>query len=89
MDISKPGTAIVVYSDDGPSGPCGQGMETTCPHTAIHVFENEELMRSFCESHEWRNGKNWSVHAMVVGEFHSTGMSLTIHKQLDSAIPTV
>jgi hypothetical protein len=45
-EISKtvaqaPPTYAIVYLDDGPSGICGQSMDTTSPHTRVFLFHSE------------------------------------------------
>ena len=84
IDLTTPGTAVQIYRDDGPSGPCGQSMSTTCSHTALHVFRSEYEMRLFLEAHKFRNGKRHSLHYLVVGEGGTLGTSLTVHSGQDS-----
>ena len=43
---------VLVYLDDGPSGPCGQSMSITSPHTRVHIFEDEDALR------EWSKDKD-------------------------------
>ena len=82
MDISKPGTVIVIYSDDGPSEPSENTTSIDCPHTEIHVFENRELMHEFVKDGDWNGqGRRPRVQSLTVGEGHSLGTFLTIHKQ--------
>lgn len=40
----KPGMGWSLYMDDGPGGPCGQGMRTTCPHAVLQIWPNQEAM---------------------------------------------
>ena len=77
------GTVIAVYRDDGPSGICGQSMEITCPHTAIHIFKSEEEFWTFVRDNPGRGGKNSQLHYVVVrgpGLFETTlGTSIHFH----------
>lgn len=36
---------LVIYTDKGPTGMCGQSMSTTCPHTHIHIFDSEQQFK--------------------------------------------
>lgn len=69
----KPGMAWVLYSDNGPGGPCGQGMRTTCPHTYLMTWPNEDAMREAMKDNKWRNKKH-TVMCGVVGEYTSGGL---------------
>lgn len=67
------GMAWCLYSDEGPSGICGQSMDTTCPHTYLTIWPNEDAMRNDMEGKKpGRNGKRARVMHGVVGEW-STG----------------
>ena len=39
----------LVYTDEGPGGPCGQGMHTTSAWTRVYVFDDEDAARSWLE----------------------------------------
>ena len=65
----KPGMAWILYSDNGPSGPCGQDMRTTGPHTAFHIFPNEQAMRQALEAGVGRNKISGHVDYGVVDEW--------------------
>ena len=82
VDIQRPGTAIMVYTDEGPNGPCGQSMSVTCPHMAVHVFRSETAMREFVDANpNWsRNGKRAKLWWVIVGETSTSGASLTVHE---------
>lgn len=41
---------FVIYTDDGPNGPCGQCMSITCPWTKLFIFRSYESMKEFCEN---------------------------------------
>jgi len=83
-DMTRPGTAILAYTDQGPNGPCAQSMSVTCPKLAIHVFPHEDAMRSWCEENQssLTSGKRAEVRYLIVGEGGSLGMSLNVHPAL-------
>lgn len=71
------GSVLVIYTDDGPSGPCGQSMKTTCEHTRVYRFSSESRFRGFVGSKSLidvfgRKGKKAKVSIVVIGEW-STG----------------
>jgi hypothetical protein len=51
------GRAYVVYTDDGPIGPCGQSMATTCRWTRLHIFRDDEHMREWAAIHCGMSGR--------------------------------
>lgn len=53
----KPGMAWALYADDGPGGPCGQSCRTTCPHSVLAVWPNEDAMRAAMANGFGRNRK--------------------------------
>ena len=53
----KPGMAWALYADDGPGGPCGQSCRTTCPHSVLAVWPNEDAMRAAMSNGFGRNRK--------------------------------
>lgn len=70
----KPGMAWALYFDDGPDGPCGQSMRTTCPHSVLHVWPNESDMRiAMQDGHIGRNKKARVMYG-VVDEWSSPGV---------------
>ena len=42
----------VVYTDEGPSGICGQAMSITCPWTRVWLFSSEQAMHAFLKVQE-------------------------------------
>lgn len=71
----KPGTAWMLYMDDGPGGPCGQSMRTTCPHGVLHVWPNEDAMRAaMAASGSVGRNKKAKVMYGVVDEWTSPGV---------------
>jgi hypothetical protein len=61
-----PGAGWVLYADHGPSGPCGQGMSTTCPHGLLMTFPDEDTMRQFMENEfQARSKKHWLMWGVV------------------------
>lgn len=70
----QPGMAWALYADDGPGGPCGQSMRTTCPHSVLHVWPNEDAMRAaLADGHIGRNKKARVIYG-VVDEWTSPGV---------------
>lgn len=63
----KPGMGWALYSDDGPGGPCGQSMRTTCPHTVLMTWPNETAMREALKDRKWRNQKHKLLFGVVDG----------------------
>ena len=61
MQAEKEYTIAVVYSDDGPKGPCGQSCSTTMPWTKVWLFKNEEDARQFCKNHQFPDRKKSRV----------------------------
>lgn len=69
----KPGMAWILYTDNGPGGPCGQSMRTTCPHSVLHVFPSETEMRAYAEEGVGRNKKG-RVEYGVVDDWSAAGV---------------
>jgi len=69
----KPGMAWALYTDNGPGGPCGQGSRTTCPHSVLSIWPNEDAMRKTLAEGIGRNKKG-SVMTGVVDEWTSCGL---------------
>lgn len=75
----KKGMAWALYADDGPSGPCGQSMRTTCSHSVLHVWQTEREMREAMNRGIGRN-KKARIMCGVVGEWTSGGIfGVVIH----------
>lgn len=75
----QPGSAWALYQDGGPIGGCGQGGRTTCPHTVMMVWENEECMRKAIERGIGRNKRQPIAHG-VVDEWTSAGVfAIEVH----------
>lgn len=76
----RPGNVLSIIHDDGPSGPCGQCMSITCPHTMIHWYPSEDAYRANRPTH--RNGVRTRERVVVVGDWASPGrVSLTVHPE--------
>lgn len=73
----KPGTAWAIYSDQGPQGPCGQSMDTTCPHTVLMTWPNEEAMKAEMDSFKPRNKKHTLIWG-VVDEYTAGGVFIVV-----------
>lgn len=69
----RPGMAWVLYMDNGPGGPCGQGGRTTCPHTTLYLFTNESDMRTAVANGIGRN-KKAGLHLGVIGDWSSPSL---------------
>lgn len=75
------GMGWCLYSDEGPSGPCGQSCDTTCPHAYLAVWPSEDAMREAMESKKaGRNGVRARVMWGVIGEWTAGNFSITINK---------
>lgn len=76
----KPGMAWCLYSDEGPNGPCGQSMDTTCPHAYLAIWPNEDSMRAAMESGKaGRGGKRERVMWGVVGEWTTGKFTVSVY----------
>lgn len=76
----KIGMAWALYADDGPQGPCGQSMRTTCAHSVLHVWNTEAEMREAMERGIGRN-KKARIMCGVVGHWISGGVfGVVIHE---------
>lgn len=68
-----PGSIFVIYSDDGPGGPCGQGGDTIIPHTYLHIFDSTSHFRHWLQENDakslGRNGHRYKVRVISPGEF--------------------
>ena len=69
----KPGMAWALYCDDGPGGPCGQSMRTTCPHSVLMTWPTEAAMREDMDGKKWRNQKHRIIWG-VVDEYTAGGV---------------
>jgi hypothetical protein len=75
------GMGWCLYSDEGPSGVCGQSMDTTCSHTYLAIWPNENAMRAEMESGKTgRGGKRGRVMWGVVGEWATGKFTVSVHK---------
>ena len=64
------GNCIVVYSDKGPLGPCGQSMCTTCPHTYLYWFPDEDTMKAkLNDGTIGRRGSRPRIEYVVIGDY--------------------
>lgn len=63
----------MIYFDDGPGGPCGQSMRTTCPHASIHIWDSEDKMREDLKTMTPRNPKARMMYG-VVDQWSSPGI---------------
>ena len=83
----KPGMAWALYSDEGPTGFCGQDMRMTCPHALLIVWDSDSAMREACrENAVGRNGSRKRLMWGVVGEYTAGGVFTVVDKRLDTPI---
>ena len=74
------GMGWCLYSDEGPTGICGQSMDTTCPHAYLAVWPNEDVMRQAMESGKaGRRGKRERVMWGVVGEWSTGKFTVSVY----------
>lgn len=79
--ILKPGMAWALYSDNGPGGPCGQSCRTTCPHSVLSIWPNEDVMREALSSGNIGRNKKHTLMTGVVDEWTSGGnFRIIIHE---------
>jgi len=69
----KPGMAWALYSDEGPSGPCGQSVRAMSPRTVLMTWPNEAAMRSALEK-STMDGKKKQIKWGVVDEYTAGGI---------------
>jgi hypothetical protein len=67
------GNVLVVYTDDGPSGPCGQCMSVTAPHTYLLIYKTEDEFKKDMKN-IGRGGKNAKIRFVVIGEWSNQGI---------------
>jgi len=60
MNVLKP-TIAVVYTDQGPGGPCGQDMITTSCWTKVYLFYTEDDARKWIETFQFPKRKKSQV----------------------------
>lgn len=70
----RPGNAWALYMDDGPGGPCGQSMRTTCPHSVLYIWPDEASMRKAMETKNLGRNKRARWMYGVVGEWTTPGV---------------
>jgi hypothetical protein len=76
----KPGSAWLLYTDEGPTGPGAQCGRVTCPQTVIHTFENEDDMRSFMATFKPRSKKGQISHGVVDEYYAGSLLRLVDHR---------
>lgn len=81
IDVTRPGTTLLIYTDEGPKGPCAQSVSVTCSKTAVHVFRDESAMRAWAKEHEdaLTAGKRSQVRFLIVGDGQTIGTSFEVH----------
>ena len=67
------GNVLVIYTDDGPNGPCGQSCSVTAPHTYIYLYKTEDDFRKD-KKNIGRQGKNATIRFAVIGEWSNQGI---------------
>lgn len=78
----SPGSILVICTDDGPSGICGQSMSVTCPHTVLHWFPTDEDYHRVASRLDRlsRRGKNAKTRVVKIGGWSSDQFSLVKHE---------
>ncbi len=76
----KPGMGWAIYTDRGPSGPCGQSMSITCPHSVFAVFPDEASMRAAVDK-MFRGGKQSNLQFGVIGEWSTGNGSIVVESK--------
>jgi len=94
VDLSEPlgekeivitdGMAWILYTDQGPSGPCGQLMSITCPHTVLRLWSSEDAMFKELNGREmmslFRRGVRQTVDWGVIGQFSTSKAKIVFHE---------
>lgn len=73
------GSVLVICTDDGPTGVCGQSMSVTCPHTVLHWFPTEEDYRRVADRLRSHRGKNAKTRVVKIGEWANGQFTLVKH----------
>ena len=76
------GMVVVLYTDQGPTGICGQAMSITCPHGHLVIFPNWELARNFLNNKgSFRNGKREDIRWFEIGEQGTGQFWISVHEE--------
>ena len=70
----KPGMAWILYTDNGPGGPCGQSMRTTCPHSTLYLYSSEMRMREAIDEGSFIRNKKHRIQFGVVDNYTCGGL---------------
>lgn len=69
----KRGNILAIYTDDGPTGMCGQSTYVTSPHTYIFLFNSyDEFKKSYNKI--GRSGKRAKIRWVEVGDSGTEGI---------------
>lgn len=74
----KPGMAWAIWTDKGPSGPCGQSMNTTMPHGGIMFFGNIDTLNAYFREHKGRKGVQTNLLWGEVGDWGTGNVTLSM-----------
>lgn len=75
-----PGMCVVLWTDKGPGGPCGQTMSTTCPWAGLAIFPDEVTARETLAAHPPRRGRQFDIRYIIVGEGGDGQFSIGVHE---------
>lgn len=75
----KPGMCIVLYTDKGPKGPCGQGGKTTCDHAVLQFYPDRKAMQEALEGKQFRHGQRADVRWFEVGNGGTGQLRIDMH----------
>lgn len=82
MPVFEPGTAVLVVTDEGPNGICGQAVSITSPRASVHIFPSEQAMRDFCAKDQFKARKKVRMDYTVIGGDDLSFLSVTIHPEV-------
>lgn len=82
----SPGMCVVVWTDKGPGGPCGQSMSTTCPWGGLAIFPDLETARDEIQARPPRRGDRFDLRYFVVGDFGDGQFSISVHEGCSTGI---
>lgn len=82
----KPGTAWALYTDFGPSGPCGQSCDITCPWATLYFSDAGEEFIEWLRRNPPRRGVRSNLITGIVGQFSSGNGSVVLVKKTEEEV---
>lgn len=80
---------MVVYTDHGPGGLCGQSMSITCPHAYVSIFDSYDEAKTAIEANGGKIGRGGLRRNIVQGEINGGPIRLFDHRPADAELARV